>query len=214
MRKVTIFCLLLGSYVSVAQSGKVEPFALPSNAGLSENLRSALETSGYHLAQSNGDGLCDIWLRKNVPTQAKKDVADALYPELPESTLIGLISFPKAGSDYRGQAIPAGFYTMRYELLPDDGNHLGVAPNRDFVLLVPVKNDPDPNANFKFEQLVSLSRKATGTRHPGPLSFVQPGSATGLSKDEEDHWIFTTSLKLQSGNDLPIGLVVKGTAPQ
>jgi|SRR5579862_1693030 len=214
MRRIAFLCLLLSGYFCVAQSGKVEPLALLSNAGLSENLKNVLETSGYHLALSNGDILCDIWLRKDVPTQAKKDAPDALYPELAESTLIGLISFPKAGSDYRGQSIPAGFYTMRYELLPDDGNHLGVAPNRDFVLLIPVENDPDPSASFKFDQLVSLSRKATGTRHPGPLSLVQPGSASGLSKDEEDHWVFTTSLKLQNGHELPVGLIVKGTAPQ
>ena len=213
MRRVTLLCLLLGSYFCAAQTGKVEPLALPANAGISENLKKALDASGDHLVQNNGDVLCDVWLRKGLPTQAKKEVADALYPELAESTLVGLISFPKAGSDYRGQAIPAGYYTLRYELIPDDGNHLGVAPNRDFVLLVPVENDPDPNASFKFDQLVNLSRKATGTRHPGPMSLVQPG-ATGLSKDQEDHWIFTTSLKSQNGSDLPLALVVKGTAPQ
>jgi len=214
MRKVTVLWLLLSSCFCVAQIGKVEPVALPTSAGISDNLKNTLEQSGYHLVQSNGDVLCDIWTRNNLPTQAKKDVADALYPELTESTLIGVISFPKPGSDYRGQAIPAGFYTLRYELLPDDGNHLGVAPNRDFVLLIAVENDPDPNTSFKFDELVSLSRKATGTRHPGPMSLVQPGSATGLSKDDEDHWIFTTSLKLQNGGDLPVALVVKGTAPQ
>ena len=192
MRKVTIVCLLLSSYFCAAQTGKVESLALPGNATVSENLKNALETSGYHLAQSNGDVLCDIWLRKNLSTQAKKDVPDALYPELAESTLVAVISFPKSGSDYRGQAIPAGYYTLRYELLPDDGNNLGVAPNRDFVLLIPVENDPDPNASFKFDELVNLSRKSTRTHHPGPLSLVQPSSATGLSKDDEDHWIFTT----------------------
>ena len=214
MRNVALFCLLLGSYVCVAQSGKTEPVALPVNAGISENLKNTLETSGYHLMQNNGEVLCDIWSRKSLPDQAKKDVPDTLYPDLAESTLVGVISFPKPGSDYRGQAIPSGYYTLRYELLPDDGNHLGVAPNRDFVLLIPVESDPDPNATFKFDQLVNLSRKATRTRHPGPLSLVQPGSATGLNKDEEDHWIFTTSLKQQSGKDLPFALVVKGTAPQ
>jgi hypothetical protein len=214
MPRVVLCCLLLSSCLSYAQTGKVESVPLPTNAGISENLKGVLGTSGYHLAQSNGDVLCDIWLRKNVFTQAKKDVPDAVYPELAESTLVAVISFPKSGSDYRGQAIPAGYYTLRYELLPDDGNHLGVAPNRDFVLLIPVENDPDPNASFKFDELVNLSRKSTGTHHPGPLSLVQPSSVTGLSKDDEDHWIFTTSLKLQNGNDLPVALVVKGTAPQ
>jgi hypothetical protein len=173
-----------------------------------------LESSGCRLVLNDGSVIGDIWLGRNAPVQAKKDVPDALYPELAESTLIGVVSFPKAASDYRGQLIQAGVYTLRYELLPDDGNHLGVAPNRDFGLLVPAENDPDPNATFKFDELVNLSRKATGTRHPSPWSLAQPSATTGLSKDEEDHWIFTTTLKLESGKELPFALVVKGTAPQ
>jgi hypothetical protein len=214
MRRFAFVCLLLSGCFSFGQTGKVEPLALPANAAISQNLKNALATAGNHLVQSNGEVLCDIWTRKDLSTQAKKGVPDVIYPELAESTLVAVISFPKPGSDYRGQAIPAGYYTLRYELIPDDGNHLGVAPNRDFVLLIPVENDPDPNASFKFDELVNLSRKATGTHHPGPLSLVQPSSATGLSKDDEDHWIFTTSLKLQNGSDLPFALVVKGTAPQ
>ena len=96
-----------------------------------------------------------------------------VYPQLAESTLVGVLHYPKGGSDYRGQTISAGFYTLRYELMPSDANHLGAAPNRDFLLLVPAASDADPNAVFKFPDLVALSEKATGTRHPGPLSLVQ-----------------------------------------
>jgi len=129
---------------------------------------------------------------------------------------VGVISFPQAKTDYRGQNIRKGTYTLRYELIPNDGNHLGVAPNRDFVLLVPAASDDNPDATFKFDELISLCRKATGTKHPGPLCLVQPesGTAAAVSKDEEDHWIFSAGIKLASGEDLPIALVVKGTAPQ
>src|SRR5205814_661657 len=97
----------------------------------------------------------------------------------------------------------------------NDGNHLGVAPNRDFLLLLPVASDADPNASFKFQNLVALSRTATGTKHPGPLSLAQPsGAAPVVSKNDQDHWIFSTAIKLASGEDLPFSLVVKGTAQQ
>jgi len=81
---------------------------------------------------------------------------------------------------------------------------------------VPAASEQNAYVRCKFDELVSLSRKATGTKHPGPLSLAQPesGTAAAVSKDDEDHWIFSAAIKLASGEDLPIALVVKGTAPQ
>ena len=98
----------------------------------------------------------------------------------------------------------------------DDGNHLGVAPSRDFLLLVPAAADPGPDATPKFADLVALSRQASGTKHPTPLSLVpaETGTAPALTKDDEGHVIFTVSVHLSSGEDLPVALIVKGTVPQ
>jgi hypothetical protein len=201
--------------ICIAQAGKVEVIG-PPDPSVPEAVRNALDTKGYRVRLDDGTTACEIWLRKSVPGVAKKNSSDALYWQLAESTLVGVISFPQATTDYRGEAVKAGAYTLRYELMPNDGNHLGVAPSRDFLLLVPAASDADPGATFKFEELVSLSRKTTGTRHPGPLSLVQAGGsgAPAVSKDDEEHWVFTASLKLVSGEDLPFALVVKGTAPQ
>jgi hypothetical protein len=175
-----------------------------------------LDSHGNRLKLADGSVLCDIWLRKSVPAEtSKKESEGLLYPELSESTLVGVISFPKAATDFRGQPVVAGTYTLRYELMPNDGNHLGVAPDRDFLLLVPAALDPDPSALFKFDDLVQMSRKATGTNHPGPLSLAQASrSATSLTKDAEDHWMFSSVLKLDSGKDLSFAVIVKGTAAQ
>jgi hypothetical protein len=200
--------------ICIAQAGKVEVVG-PPDSSVPEAVRNALETKGYRVRLDDGTTACEIWLRKSVTAAAKKNSSDALYGQLAESSLVGVISFPQAATDYRGEAVKAGAYTLRYELMPNDGNHLGVAPNRDFLLLVPAASDVDPGATFNFEELVSMSRKATGTRHPGPLSLVQAGGgAPAVSKDDEEHWVFTASLKLASGEDLPFSLVVKGTAPQ
>ncbi len=142
--------------------------------------------------------------------------SDGIY-DLAESALVGVLHFSRAASDYRGQALPAGFYTLRYELMPNDGNHLGVAPSRDFLLLVPAGSDPGPDKAPHFQELVSLSRLASGTKHPAPLSLVAPedGSAkASLSTNDEGHSIFWATIHLASGADTPLGLVVKGTAPQ
>jgi hypothetical protein len=206
--------LLLSTCLCAAQTGKVETLGPPTDTAIPDSVKNVLVTTGYRIVLGDGSIACDLWLRKDVPVQPKKNAPDVVYPELAESTFVGVVSFPNAATDYRGQAIKPGAYTLRYELMPEDGNHLGAAPNRDFLLLIPVSADPDPSATFKFDDLVNLSCKASGTRHPAPLSLVQPSGANALSKDEEEHWIFSAVLKLSSGKDLPIALVVKGTAPQ
>ena len=68
-----------------------------------------------------------------------------------------------------------------------------------------------------FPDLVALSEKATGTRHPGPLSLVQPdsgGAGPAVSKDDQDHWTFSASMELSTGEKISFALVVKGTAQQ
>jgi hypothetical protein len=93
----------------------------------------------------------------------------------------------------------------------------GRRAHRDFLLLVPAASDADPSVVFKFPDLVALSQKATGTRHPGPLSLVQSdntGSAPAVSKDDQDHWTFSASMELSTGEKISFALVVKGTAQQ
>jgi len=210
-----LFCTLLGSLLCVGQTGKVESLGPASDSSIPDAVKKVLEPNGYRVALDDGSVACEVWLRKGVPIQAKKEEPGVLYPRLGESMLVGVISFPHATTDYRGEGVKPGVYTLRYSLLPNDANHLGVAPNRDFLLLIPADSDADPNATFKFDQLMDLSRKATGTRHPGPLSLVQPsGTAPAVSKDDEQHWIFSAAVRLASGDDLPFALVVKGTAPQ
>jgi hypothetical protein len=186
-------------------------------AVVSAPVTQVLDSQGQRLTLSDGTALCDIWMRKNVPARTAKDSGGVLYPELVESTLVGVISFPQAAADFRGQAIAPGTYTMRYALMPDDGNHLGVAPDRDFLLLVRAADDPDPAAVFKFAELVGLSKKAMASNHPGVFSLTESkaGSLPTLVKNVEDHWIFSgVVMKLDSGKDLLLALIVKGTAPQ
>lgn len=209
-------CFLLAS-ACAAETGKVEAIGPLTDSSVSEAVRQVLTPKGQRVLLDDASVACEIWLRKDIPSQPKKDVEGALYTDLPESTLVGVLHFPQASTDYRRQAIPSGFYTLRYELLPNDGNHLGAAPNRDFLLLIPAASDPDPKASFPFQQLVNLSRKATGTKHPGPLNLIQPeskGTEPAVSKDDQDHWIYSAGLKLTSSKEIPFALVVKGTAQQ
>jgi hypothetical protein len=216
-RRLLVVLVFDFSLLCAAQNGKIENLGPLTDGSVSEAVRDTLASTGYRVALDDGSPFCELWIRKDLPAQPKKDSQDLLYSEFSESTLVGVLHFVRSGNDFRGQTIPPGFYTLRYELIPDDGNHLGVAPNRDFLLLVPTASDADPKTTFKFDELVSLSRKATGTRHPGPLSLVQPpnaATAPAVSKNDQDQWIFSGSMKLASGEHIPFALVVKGSAQQ
>ncbi len=73
-------------------------------------------------------------------------------------------------------------YTLRYALFPLNGDHQGVAPQRDFLLLSPAAADTDPSAKPDYETLMTMSRKASGTPHPLVFSFWKDdsGAAQGV----------------------------------
>jgi hypothetical protein len=210
---------LLAILISVPSSGqtrKVEPIGPLTESMVPEAVRAAVSAKGYRFTPDDASAAIEIWYRKEVPAQPKGTSSNAVYDRLTPSALVGVLHFTKASTDYRGQSVADGFYTLRATLMPDDGNHLGVAPSRDFLLLVPAAADPGPDATPKFADLVALSRQASGTKHPAPLSLVpaEAGTAPALTKDDEGHIIFTATVRLISGEDLPIALIVKGTAPQ
>jgi hypothetical protein len=209
--------ILVVSLLCAAQSGKVENVGPLTNNAVPEPVRQVLDGKGYRLSLDGPTPACELWIRKSIPAQTKKDVEGVAYPQLAESTLVAVIHFLQAAADFRGQSIPAGLYTLRYAIMPNDGNHLGAAPNRDFLLVIPAGSDTDPAAAFRSQELVTMSARITGMKHPSLLSLVQtdsvPSTAT-VSKDDQDHWIFSVTTKLSSGEELPFALVVKGTVQQ
>ena len=220
MRKHAVVSFAVGfillSLFCRAQTGKVENIGTLTDGAVPEAVRQTLDAKGYRLKLDDTASTCELWIRKSVPAQTKKDLESVAYPQLAESTLVGVIHFSQA-ADFRGHRIPAGFNTLRYELMPNDGNHLGAAPNRDFLLVVPAASDGDPGATFTFQELVTMSASTTGTKHPSPLSLVQADaepSTPAVSKDDQDHWTFSGGMRLSAGEELSFALVVKETAQQ
>jgi hypothetical protein len=212
----TAILLIIGSLSIFADGGKIEPLGAFTDATASDSVKKSLEEKGQRVLLPDGTVVCEIWLRKTLPTHAKTDVSGAIYTEINDSAVIGVVSFPKLSTDFRGQDIKAGAYTMRYALHPVDGNHMGISPYRDFILLTPVAEDQNVEAQYKFEELVKLSAKTTGTKHPSMWSLVSPDAKTfpSLSENEHSHLVFTAKVKTSAGADLPIAFVVNGKAEQ
>jgi hypothetical protein len=202
-------------FISVAFAGsnnyKVESIGELKEATVAEAVRGALEPRGLRVLDDKGKPICEVWFNKEIPT-VNSDVPGAMFGQIPEGAFVGVINFPSNTSDYRGQGIKAGLYTLRFGLILQDGNHLGVSPARDFFLLCPIGEDKDPNAQLKPEDLLKLSRNASGAGHP-TVWFV--GQATSdkdlpkIVKNEHEHVILETRISTKSG-PLAIGLVIIG----
>ncbi|MFY9610268.1 MAG: hypothetical protein WAU45_16845 [Blastocatellia bacterium] len=193
---------------------KVESIGALAEAGASELLKKALEPAGSRVSLADG-AYCDIWLRAGVAS-GKTEAQGAIYTSLGESALIGVIAFTRATTDFRGQPLKPGVYTLRYGLHPADGNHMGISPIRDFLVMIPIAMDQNPDAQFKFEDLMKMSTKASGTNHPAVLSLASSdqAAAPGVAANDHGHLVFSSKLKTQSGSDMPVAFIIKGIAEQ
>ena len=211
LRGIAIATTLLLARVAQA-APKLDTAGPCTDPSVAAAVKKVLAPEGYRVALDDGSTV-KLWPRAQVSTGTKPR-EDATYALAP-STFIGVITFDKNTRDYRGDAVPAGTYQLRYELQPNDGNHLGTSPTPDFLLLVPSEADPDPDRSYTFEQLVDLSRQVTGNKHPAPLNLV-PADTKNLplvTNDSDDHTILSLKLKTQS-SDLPLALVIKGTTTE
>ena len=111
-----------------------------------------------------------LWFREVLPTTATAEqIKNGLtYREIAEGTLLGVVKFDKAFTDFRKQEIAAGTYTLRLAVQPDTGDHKDTAPHQDFVLLVPAAADIGTEP-LEVKEIVKLSLKATGGDHPGVM---------------------------------------------
>lgn len=153
---------------------KVEPAGtLPPEAAAYAPL---LSEQGIKVLKPNGGVLMEVWFVKAIPGGGSPEENTA-FPEVPNGAVLGVVHFPERHSDRRGQTIKPGVYTMRYSRYPVNGDHMGVAPQRDFALLSVAAKDADPKALPGYERLVSMSRVASGTPHPLVLSIWKEDAA-------------------------------------
>lgn len=215
--KSLALALVLTSFIAVADANghKLESIGAFTDQSASQSLRDSLEPNGQRVLLEDGTAYCDIWLRKALPAMTKNDVQGAIYTDFSESVLIGVISFPKPTTDFRGQGIKPGAYALRYTFHPVDGNHLGISPVRDFLVMIPVAVDQNPDAKYKFEELAKMSTKASETNHPAVISLVSAeGSAPSVKTNDHHHMVFSNKVKSASGSEFPISFVIKGIAEQ
>lgn len=169
------------------------------------SLSSLLAKDGLKIGGPGGLTL-ELWFRNELPSGSTANEDNATLATIPHGALLGILRVTGAYVDRRGQTIKPGVYTLRYSLYPPDGNHQGVSPQRDFLILGRIADDTDPKSTPAFDPLMDLSRKASGTPHPLCLSLWKGGSGDNkITKEGEEDWVLSTKI-----GDTPVSIIVAG----
>ena len=196
---------------------KIAATTIPAPEELPAPVRDAISPNALAVGDAKG-AYCEIWLRNSIPTLETPDKSiGVIFGQMKPGTLVGAIKLELRVDDYRRQPIQPGVYTLRYMLEPVDGNHQGVSPDRDFLLLVPASLDLTP-ADLPADTLLELSRKSSGTLHPSVWSLVLPPADPPpanlpaiVHQSKSDLWILCFNAPLET--PAVMGLVLVGHAP-
>ena len=153
----------------------------------------------------------ELWWVTSLPL--REDAKAPAWSEVAEGALVGALRIGSAWSEIRGYTIRPGVYTLRFALQPQNGDHMGISPNREFLLLAPAADDTSPEP-AGYEGAVELAKKAARRSHPASLSIDPPSaSAPPLNTTTNDlgHQVVIVSLPTSAGAPLTFGLVVEGT---
>jgi len=207
VRLVALILVFFPGFV-LAQDVKLEltEIAVPEEVSL--QTRDVINAGSYTVSVDSQVS-AQFWFRKDAQTAASpSSELGVAFGQLQPGSLMGVVQLVQAWSDYKTNSIQPGIYTMRYGVMPSDGNHMGVSPYRDFLLLIPAAQDTDPNNTYSLAELVTSSLQASGVPHPAVLALFpiwEEISEPTLTKNEMDQW--TIAIKL--GGQV-VGLVVVG----
>ncbi len=196
--------LSLFSVTLLAQQYKSEPAGAPPS-DLAPAIASGLDSQGTKISKTDGTAVMEVWFRKTAPSGPKSSGDSIALPTIPVGTFLGVVKLEAKGEDRRGQSLQPGLYTIRYVLMPSNGDHLGAAPQRDFAALIPAADDKDPNATPDLDATVKMSTKASGTAHPAVLSMSNGSGSTTFTKEGDHDWTLNTKI-----GDLPISIILLG----
>jgi hypothetical protein len=156
----------------------------------------------------------DFWWVKGLP--AKAGTGAASWSNVEEGTLVGAVRVPTDFRDLRGRIIKPGTYTLRYGIQPQDGDHLGISPFREFLLLSPAGIDKDVPP-LGHDDTIEISKRTIGGSHPAVWSIDPPTAdqaVLSLHKTDLGHDAVILEVPVQrdgtAAGTLKFGLVLVG----
>lgn len=184
----------------------VEPLGEAAPSEVSDAIRAELQPTGLRVKHGT-EVVADFWFRRNIPQKAGDGMARS-YPNLPDTTLLGVARVSGAMKDNRDHTFRKGVFTIRHGLQPQDGNHAGSSEYIDFALFLSAKADTTVDGGFKTSQeMIYRSLSDGGVGHPLVFALLPPSSGPypGMRKTAMDHWV----LDVKAG-DQPLSITIVG----
>lgn len=151
----------------------------------------------------------ELWLVSEMPMEG---AGPADWSRVAEGALVGAMRVTGPFKEIRGKTVKPGVYTLRFGLQPQNGDHLGASPNREYLLLSPAAVDVNP-APLGFDGTVAISKQTIGTSHPAALSLDPPITDASLLSpvtSDLDHRGLVFEVRTSHGGALRFGLILIG----
>jgi hypothetical protein len=207
---VVIVLLILTTTVRVpAQTPTITtaPVAIPAElaAPIADLLSPTVTTV------TTGTTKIELWWVKSLPMREGATVP--AWSDVAEGRVVGAMRLGSAWNDIRGYTIRPGVYTLRFALQPQNGDHMGISPNREFLMPAPAADDTSA-APAGYDGSVELAKKASRRAHPASISIDPPSSSASpnsATTNDLGHQVVIVSIPTSAGAPLTFGLVVEGT---
>ncbi len=216
-----IFISLVASQEGKKYSVKNADTPVPKE--VSADIAKLLTGPSIQLLDSTGKPICDMWLRKELPTDATDGQlkTGVTFREVKQSEILGAIQFHQKWTDYRKQPVKAGVYTMRLAYQPTDGKHTAdVSDYHEFVLVISAKDDTK-TALLEVKSLHDKSGDSLELAHPGVFMLwpnPTPKKDPTIDARPKDHWVVNGRIPLvaagkATGKDIGFGVTLVGHSP-
>lgn len=158
---------------------------------------------------SAGGATLDFWFVSALPVDG---TGPPEWSRVAEGALVGAVRVSGTFKEIRGKTVKPGVYTLRFGLQPQNGDHLGASPNREYLLLSPAAVDRDPGP-LGFDGTVAISKQTIGTSHPAALSLDPPVTTAAVLSavtNDFEHQGLVLEVPTSAGAPLRFGLILVG----
>lgn len=149
-------------------SARAERVPLP--AALSTPVQALLSDEAIVISKA-GAPVYTYWPARAVRLAAAPASMERALEQVAEISLLGALRVHAEGKDYRGDALPAGDYTMRLGLRPEDRSHRNVSDFTSFGILLPAAKDKRAEGYKNHDALAEASAEETDEFHPAIISL-------------------------------------------
>jgi len=160
--------LMVGTLFSEELRLNVEEKEAPKS--VSDEIRASLSNRTVQLLDGEKP-VFEFWFRKTLPLEKKPESSPQALKSIKVATLIGVVKVHESKRDYRDDDLYDGVHTMRFGIIPEDGNHLGASQYPYFVLLTSCKIDLKLGGFKSVKELIKASSEDTASEHPMVMSL-------------------------------------------